>query len=256
MYAHFQQNRTTPSNFADNDGLPIVYTIRRIKAVTQRHNSVGKSTSSSTSLPCSKSSGLAQFIASTSRSRNAITDDKRRDKKRESGFRKRELLKDNMDLLNQALSVLDKDDDLDSDGESESESDEGSLFSSTSLPTSSELAQFIVSTSRPRYAITDDKKEDEKRESGARKKELLKDDMHMFSQALSVLDKDDDLDSDSESESEGDDGSLFSSTSLPTSPHSRNPLPPLYVRETPPPTTKGDIKVESGARNSSMMSIR
>jgi hypothetical protein len=250
MYAHFQRNRTTTSIFADNNGLPIVYIIRRKKAITQRHDSKGKSTSSSTSLPCPKSSGVAQFIASTSRPRNAITDDKKRDKKSESGSRKIELLKDNMYLLNQALSsVQDKDDDLDSDSDSESQNDDGSLFSSTSLPTSSELAQFIVSTSRPRNATTDDKKGGKKGESGARKRELLKDNMHMLNQDLSVQDRDDALDSDSESESESDDGSLSSSTSLPTSLHSRNSLPPLYVRETPLPTDdkKWGKKGESGA---------
>jgi hypothetical protein len=112
------------SIFAGNTRLPIASTKRRMEAIAQKTDSLGKLTFSSTSLP--KSSGFSQFIVSTSCPRNAITDDNKEDKKGEEiGSLKRELLKDNMHMLNQALSLLDTDDDSDSESESE---DDYSLF--------------------------------------------------------------------------------------------------------------------------------
>jgi hypothetical protein len=106
------------SIFADNTGLPIVSTERRREVITQKTDSLGKLTLSSTRLP--KFSGLSQFIVSTSHSINAIIDDNKEDKKGEEvGSLKRELLKDNMHMLNQALAFLDTDDDSDSESESE-----------------------------------------------------------------------------------------------------------------------------------------
>jgi hypothetical protein len=113
------------SIFADNTELPIVYTKRIIEATTKQTDSLGKLTFSSTSVP--KSSGLSQFIVSTSRPKNAIIDDdNKEDKKGEAGASlRRELLKDNMHMLNQALALLETDDDSDSESESE---DDDSLF--------------------------------------------------------------------------------------------------------------------------------
>jgi hypothetical protein len=112
------------SIFADNTGLPIVSTKRRMEAITQKHDSLRKLTLS-TSLP--KSSGIPQFVVSNSRPRHAIAKDNKEDKNgEEGGSLKTELLKDNMYMLNQALSLLAMDDYSDS-SESESE-DDYSLF--------------------------------------------------------------------------------------------------------------------------------
>ncbi len=113
------------SIFDDNTGLPIVSTKRRIKVNANTNDSLGKLTLPSNSL--SKSFILSQFIVSTSRPRNAITDDNKEGKQGEKGCAgKRELLMDNMDMMNQSLYYqMDMDDD--SDSESESEDDE-SLF--------------------------------------------------------------------------------------------------------------------------------
>jgi hypothetical protein len=112
------------SIFADNTGLPIVSTKRRKEFITQKTDSLGKLIFSSTRLP--KFSGLTQFTVSTPRPRNAIVDDNKEEKKvEESASLKRELLKDNMHMLNQALALLDTDDDSDSESESE---DDYSLF--------------------------------------------------------------------------------------------------------------------------------
>jgi hypothetical protein len=119
-----QRNHIMTFIFADNTGIPIVPTKRIIEAIPQKTDSLGNLTFPSTSLP--KSSGLSQFIVSTSRPRNAIIDDNKEEKKGEEGASlKRELLKDNMYMLNQALALLDTDDDSDSESESE---DDYSLF--------------------------------------------------------------------------------------------------------------------------------
>jgi hypothetical protein len=108
------------SIFTYNTGFPTVSTKRRRSRVnTGANNSLGKLTSPSTSLP--KYFTLSQSSVSTSRPRNAITDDNKEGKKREEGCSvKRELLMDNMNMISQSLNSLpDMDDDSDSESESE-----------------------------------------------------------------------------------------------------------------------------------------
>ncbi len=73
------------SIFAGNTRLPIASTKRRMEAVTQKTDSLGKLTFSSPSLP--KSSGFSEFIVSTSCPRNAMTDDSKEDKKGEEAVK-------------------------------------------------------------------------------------------------------------------------------------------------------------------------
>jgi hypothetical protein len=119
------------SILADNTELPTVSTKRGLESITsctRTNDSLGKVTFASTSLP--RYSGIPEFVVSTSRPRYAIiTNDTKKDETtaEDSCSVRRELLKDNMEMLNQALSLMDMDDASDSDSESESEDDE-SLF--------------------------------------------------------------------------------------------------------------------------------
>jgi hypothetical protein len=107
------------SIYADKTGFPTVSDKRR-RFIEDMNNSLGKLTCSLSTSSLPRPFTLSQSSVSTSRPRNAITDDNKEGKKGEEGCSvKRELLMDNMNMISQSLNSLPWDDDSYSESESE-----------------------------------------------------------------------------------------------------------------------------------------